>query len=104
MDKLTGRQRMAVAKISGAAELLTIGRYRDTPRDRAVAQLHAISDDPAVLGAALGNVLYRIAVESPGYQVTADLLRAAGADEDAAAARLAWQRDRASRNDGGFRL
>lgn len=104
MDNLTSRQRMAVAKISGAAELLTIGRYRATPRDRAVAQLRTISDDPAVLGAAMGSVLYRVERESAGYQVTVDLLRAAGADESVAAATLAWQRDRASRNDGGFRL
>jgi hypothetical protein len=104
VDNLTGSQRMAVAKISGAAELLTIGRYRATPLDRAVAQLRAISGDPVVLGTALGNVLYRVETESTGYQVTADLLRVAGADEDTAAATLAWQRERAARSDGGFRL
>lgn len=101
---LTSGQRMALARISGAAQLLSIGRERDMRRDWAVARLHGISTDPAVLGAALGDVLRRIEVESPTYAVTAELLRAAGADEDVAAARLAWQRERAARNDGGFRL
>lgn len=95
---------MAVAKLSGAAARLTVGSDKGMPRDRAVAELHAISTDRAVLGIALGDVLHRVETESAGYLVTAELLRACGADEAVAAARLAWQRERAARRDGGFRL
>jgi len=95
---VNARDQMALSQLSGAAQRLTIGVDKETPRQWAVAALHAISSDPAVLGAALGDVLYRIETESPGYEVTAELLRAAGADEAEAAARLEWQRSR------GFRL
>lgn len=95
---VNARDRMALSQLSGAATRLSVGRDKDAERRIAVAALHAISSDPAVLGAALGDVLYRIETESPGYGVTAELLRAAGADEAVAEQRLAWQRGR------GFRL
>jgi hypothetical protein len=96
--------RMAVAMISGSASRLSIGRDKDVPRDQALAELHEISTDPAVLGHVLGGVLHRIETEHPYHLATAELLRAAGADEDVAAATLAWLLERDNRYEGGFRL
>jgi hypothetical protein len=96
---------MAVAQVSGSADRLSVGRDKDWPRERALAELHSITRDPAVFGTVLGNVLYKIEAEPTGWGAeTAELLRAAGADEAVAAARVEWQRERARGRDGGFRL
>lgn len=55
--KMTSRQSMASAKVSGAAELWAIGRYRDRPRSEALAALAEITADPVSLGDALGTYL-----------------------------------------------
>jgi hypothetical protein len=96
--------RMAVAKISGSASRLSIGRDKDVPRDLAVAELHEISTDKDVLGEVLGDVLYEAKTQHPYHLATAELLRAAGADEDVAAAKLAELLERDARYEGGFRL
>jgi hypothetical protein len=103
-DEMSEPDRMAVAKVSGAAERLTIGVDKDVPLAVALAELHEISTDPAVFGEVLGAILYRVETEHPYFGTVAELLRAAGADEDVAAARLATLRERAAGRDGGFRL
>lgn len=96
--------RMVVAKIGGLAARLSIGRDKETPRDQALAEMHAISTDPAVLGEVLGGVLYRVETEHPYHLATAELLRAAEADEAVAATTLAELLERDNRYEGGFRL
>jgi hypothetical protein len=100
---LTSKQRMASAQISGLADRLTVGVDRDTPRDEAVAEVHAISADPVVLGVVLGGFLHRVDTESAEWQPAVELLRAAGADEDTAAAVRVWLSARHGRS-GGFQL
>lgn len=87
-DLLTGQQRMEVAKATGAAGRYGIGRDRDRPRERALAELREITTDPVVLGHVLAGYLHRVETESPGYAGVVELLRAAGADEGTAAAHL----------------
>jgi hypothetical protein len=101
---LTKTQRMAVAKISGSADRLTVGRDKHVSRAEAIAELHEITTDPVALGTVLGNRLYRVEREGASGLATVDLLRAAGADEDAAAAKLAWLKRRDEGYEGGFRL
>ena len=87
---------MAAARVIGAApRLATSG---EVSREEAVAQLHEITRDPVPLGYALGVFLHRVEVGEVGLtsnQPVVDLLRAAGADEDIAAMKLAWVRWRA---------
>ena len=84
---------MAAARVIGAApRLATSG---EVSREGAVAELHAITSDPVPLGYALGVFLHRVESESTSNQPAVDLLRAAGADEDIAAMKLAWVRWRA---------
>ena len=83
---------MAAAKVIGAAARLAIP---GVTVDDAVAELRAISSDPVALGYALGVFLHLVDTESTSDQPAVALLRAAGADEDIAAAKLAWMRWRA---------
>jgi hypothetical protein len=83
---------MAAARVIGAAPRLATG---EVSRDEAVAELHAITNDPVPLGYALGVFLHRVETESTSNQPVVDLLRAAGAQEDIAAMKLAWVRWRA---------
>jgi hypothetical protein len=92
---------MAVARLSGAVERLAAG---GTPRDLAVEELRAISDQPALLGDVLGAILHRVESEHSYLAAAAELLRAAGADEQAAVAKLGWLRERDERREGGFTL
>lgn len=96
-DNLTDGQRMQVAKAAGAAARYGIGLDRDRPRDEALAELREISTDSVVLGHVLAGFLYRVEMESAGYEPVVELLRAAGADEDAAAAELDALRERLGR-------
>lgn len=96
---------MAVARISGAVERLTIGSAKGAPPELAVAELREISTDPAVLGDVLGAILHRVESEHSYLVAAAELLRAAGADEQAAISKLGWLRERdARRAGGGFTL
>jgi hypothetical protein len=52
---LPKNQRMALARVTGAAEHWGFGDRRDRPRDQAVAALHAITRDPFVLGIGQGE-------------------------------------------------
>ncbi|MEU4424389.1 hypothetical protein AB0F81_27535 [Actinoplanes sp. NPDC024001] len=63
---------------------------------RALAKLREISSDRIVLGEVLGDYLHRVVVgtqaETIAYWPVLELLRAAGADEERAAAKAAWLR------------
>lgn len=89
---LTSTQRMQVAKIAGGAERLAFGDLRHLPLEQKLAELHAISTDPAVLGHQLGDSLANVEEVGSHFQACVDLLRAAGADEAAAADKLSWRR------------
>jgi hypothetical protein len=91
--ELDSTQRMALAKVSGAGQLWAFGRLKNRPRDEAVAALRAITRDPVVFGIALGGALHQADAE-PWGPALVDLFRAAGADEQVAAANLAWHRTR----------
>lgn len=85
---------MQIANLTGIADRYAIGRDQDRPRDEAIAALHEITRDPAILGRVMGSFLHRADAESAGWAAAAELLRAAGADEDVAAARLQALRER----------
>jgi len=79
---LSSRQRIAVARLSGAVSRMTGGGLRDLDRRLKLARIRAISTDPLVLGEVMGPLL---APEYPDY-AAADaeaigLLRECGADE-----------------------
>jgi hypothetical protein len=89
--ELSHAQRMAVASASGHAERMIFGLGRPVD-EHAVAELHAITTDPAVYGMLLGNVLGRM--DKPGWehlQPIADLYRQAGADLEVAERQRQWQ-------------
>ena len=87
---LSTAQRLAVAKVSGAVQRLVLRDGRGTD---AVDEVLAESRDPLVLGDALGAVLARLE-HLPSLQPAVELLRAAGADEERAAVKAAWLRER----------
>lgn len=62
----------------------------------ALPAVHAISRDRIVLGDVLGDYLHRVVVgtqaDTVAYWPALELLRAAGADEERAAAKAAWLR------------
>ena len=90
---LTAEQQLAVAQVTVAAQGWVTGDRRYPPRGEAVAALHKISTDPAVLGVALGCALAHVELDGMrAYQRLAELYRAAGADERVAAAYLERQR------------
>lgn len=90
--ELTSRQRLQVAYIAGHVQRLGFGNLSHLTLEEKIADLHALSTDPVVLGHHLGDCLANADEIWPGFQACADLLRAAGADEQAAAAKLAWRR------------
>ena len=90
--QLSGVQRMVAARIIGVLARLADTVGADVTQEQAVAELHAITRDPVPLGYALGVCLHQAEVESTDNQPTIGLLRSAGADEDVAAAKLAWLR------------
>jgi hypothetical protein len=94
---LTAEQRLAVERVVGIGVLWTIGARSDMLESDVIAAMHAASRDGVVLGVALGTAL--AAAELDGwrrYRELAELYRKAGADEQVAAAELAWQRDHGS--------
>jgi hypothetical protein len=102
---MSTREQLAAARVTGAAARLTMGKDGMVPWDVAIAELRAITTDPVVLGQALGAYLHRVEQESAEWQETVELLRAAGADEVAAAAKLQQLAGTDARyEDGGFRL
>lgn len=76
---LTRAEGIAVAKLSGIAMRHGSGQGEGDP----VAQLHAVSTDPRLLGVAAGA--YTTPGADPHQRRAADLLRQAGADMQVAA-------------------
>ena len=97
---LDSKQRLAVAAVCGAADRLSVGKDKDFPRDEAVAHLRSISTDPDVLGEALGGFLHRSELGGR-FQPAVDLLHAAGASDQRAAAKLQRLREQQVRHGGG---
>jgi hypothetical protein len=92
---LTVEQRAALERIMGIGQQWTFGNRSDRPREEAIAALHALTCDRAVLGVALGVALAAFEFDGwPSYRKLAELYRAAGADEHIAAVELASQRNR----------
>ena len=91
--------RLAAASVHGTVERYSIGSAAGAPLEAAVDELRAISTDPVVFGHVLGT--YRVRAEDDTrYRRGVDMLLAAGADEDAAAAKEAWLRSRIADNGG----
>jgi hypothetical protein len=84
--QLTGDQLAAVTRIIAALD----GAGPDLP------DVREISRDRLVLGDVLGDYLHRVVVgaqsETARYWPVLELLRAAGADEERAAAKATWLR------------
>lgn len=90
-DLPSTRQRLQAAEVSGEVQRLSFGDLRGLPLEQAVARLHAITEDPQVLGHVLGSFLPQ-AERSQAYQPPVDMLRAAGADERTAQVKAEWVR------------
>jgi hypothetical protein len=88
--KLDARQRMAVAKLSGAVERYAYGDLAGAGDGLPV--LLGYSSDPLVWGVILGSAL-RAVERGEGLKAgVVDYARRAGADEDAAQTHLTWLR------------
>jgi hypothetical protein len=93
--ELDQNQRVDAARITAmidrfGADALTSDQLR------ALAALREISRDRVVLGDVLGDYLHRVVVgtqaDTISYWPALELLRAAGADEERAAAKASWLR------------
>nr|WP_296069297.1 hypothetical protein [uncultured Actinoplanes sp.] len=84
-------QRSDAARIVAVIDELGAGDPAD-----ALPKLRTITSDRVLLGDVLGDYLHRVVVGSQAdaltYWPAIELLRAAGADEDRAAAKAAWLR------------
>lgn len=99
----TARQRIAAAHVTGLMEWAST-KAGPTPIDEAVTWVHAITEDPQVIGDVLGCYLARADIY-PAFGEAVDVLREAGADEVLAAEVAAWQRWQRQRAAlGGFQL
>lgn len=99
-DKLPQDERLVLAALSGVAARYGWGTMRDAPRDEAVAAVHEVTADPRLLGIECGHAL----VDPHGTKAgTVDLLRAAGANPEVAAAAEAELRARRAAQGSGHR-
>ncbi|WP_199509332.1 hypothetical protein [Nucisporomicrobium flavum] len=94
---LSEEQRAAAARVAAMVDRVSAGGPASDPAS-ALPALRAISRDPVVLGDALGDYLHRVVAgpqsDTIRYWPALELLRAAGADEERAAAKAAWLRSR----------
>jgi hypothetical protein len=94
--ELDDDQRSQAARIAVMINEFGAGSGPDALPAQALPELRAISRDPVVLGDVLGDYLHRVVVgtqaETMRYWPTLELLRAAGADEQRAAAKALWLR------------
>ncbi len=96
-DLPDNRDRLTAASLQGRVAHLAVGAGKTVDVDQAVAELHTITTDPAILGHVLGIYL-AMTEDGPGeYQTAAQVLRAAGADETTAQTMVVWQRERRGR-------
>lgn len=93
-------QRVDAARITAVMDHLDADEMTGTYL-QALPDLRAISRDPVVLGDVLGDFLHRAVVgtlaETISYWPVLELLRAAGADEERAAAKATWLRQQGER-------
>lgn len=100
---MTTRENLTTARLDGTARRLSVHEVPDEP---ALAELHAITRDPALLGQAAGAFMAAHRDDprlNPFARRAADLLLAAGGDLAAAEAEaeLVVQRMARSRPPGG---
>jgi hypothetical protein len=98
MPELDERQRAEAARITAMIDRLAAEGFAGGHLE-ALPDLRKMSSDRVVLGDVLGDVLYRVVVGAQAETISSwpalDLLRAAGADEERAAAKAAWLRSQA---------
>ncbi|WP_436532959.1 hypothetical protein [Actinoplanes sp. HUAS TT8] len=96
--ELDERQRADAARVAAMIDRFALGELAGG-RLEALPELRRMTSDRMVLGDVLGDVLHRVVVGSQAETISSwpvlDLLRAAGADEERAAAKAAWLRHRA---------
>jgi hypothetical protein len=96
---LTADQRQTLARVVAVGVRWTVGGGSGLSQEDTVAALRQVTHDGVVLGVALGTAL--AAAELDGwrsYGELAEVYRSAGADEQVAAAELAWRRDHRPRH------
>ncbi|MCX5066889.1 hypothetical protein OOJ91_13640 [Micromonospora lupini] len=94
VPSLPAADRLVLAGLSGVAGRYGTGSDRDTPRDQAIAAVREVSTDPRLLGIQAGVAL----ADPQGISgPTVELLQAAGADMEVAAAHAAEVRARFER-------
>ncbi|UQU61383.1 hypothetical protein COUCH_20175 [Couchioplanes caeruleus] len=95
--ELSEAQRAIAGRVAAVVDRVRADGPAADPAD-ALPALRAISRDPVVLGDVLGDYLHRVVAgaqaETVAYWPALELLRAAGADEERAAAKAAWLRGR----------
>lgn len=89
--RLRTRAGVVLARLEGTAARYGYGNRTDASRGEAIAELHAISTDPVLLGLAAGSDL---ASRHEYKRAGADLLREAGADMQVAEASAKEVRER----------
>jgi hypothetical protein len=94
--ELNEDQRSEAARIAAVISQYGLDSEQDVFHGEARAALRETSRDPVVLGDVLGDYLHRVVVgaqaEAIRYWPALELLRAAGADEERAAAKATWLR------------
>lgn len=95
LHRLKPRDSIKVAQLIGVAARWSFGNRDTAPRAEAIAAVHAVSDDPVLLGIAAGH---HLASPHPHQHAGAELLRDAGADMAIAEERAAAIRSRLTRH------
>lgn len=95
---LDGKARIAIAQVEGAAQRLTrpVPLAQDAGKDP-IAEIHAITTDPFLLGIACGTLMV-----NAHRAAAAELVRRAGADRAVARAQHAWVVARLRRYGGAW--
>jgi hypothetical protein len=94
VGRLSAAERLTLASLSGVSARYGWGTQRDAPRDEAVAAVREVTTDSRLLGIVAGQA----AVDPYGTRrAEVELLLAAGADPDVAAAAEAELRTRLDR-------
>jgi hypothetical protein len=103
--ELDENQRVDAARITAMIDQLGADEGPVADHLRALPALREISRDRVLLGDVLGDYLHRVVVgtqaETISYWPALELLRAAGADEQRAAAKAAWLRHQQAVRAGG---
>jgi hypothetical protein len=83
---------MALAKLTGASARVLMGPEAEPDDETALTELLGYSRDRMLWGVLLGSALRGVEIGAGAYERLVQLARRAGADEQAAAAHLAWLR------------